>query len=89
MESDPHWINKREMKMSRLSYDDCYQSIARYAPDMLSHFNDRWERFPQGGNAAMIVNFLNDKAQEYYKFGCDEVGKELANVAGEIIFREK
>lgn len=68
-------------------YYQVQQIISKYAPEMAVSFADKWERFPVGGNAAMIVNYLNDKAQFYYSIGCENIGVELVNAATEIIVR--
>ena len=73
--------------MKRLSYDDVYQILSMYANEMLPFFADGWSRFPQGGNAAMIVNYLNDQAKLWYKINPD-VATKLVEAATEIIFRE-
>ena len=76
------------MEIKRMSYSEVYDVIALYAHEMLKYFADGWSRFPQGGNAAMIVNYLNDKAQFYYDVN-ENVAKKLAAAGGEIIAREK
>lgn len=70
-----------------LTYNQVQQTIFKYADEMAVPFADRFERFPQGGVAAMIANYLNDRAQFYYNFGCPEIGKECAEAAAEIIVR--
>ena len=77
------------METRHMTYDDVYQVIAKYAGEMLPVFADSWSRFPQGGAAAMVVNYLNDKATMYYSFGADEAAKDCAFAAAEIITREK
>jgi len=73
-------------KTQRLLYHEVYKIIATYANEVLPDFADRFERFPQGGQAAMIVNYLNDRAQFWYSID-KSVGESLANAAGEIIVR--
>lgn len=69
-------------------YSEVQQIILKYAPEMAPHFADRFERFPRGGQAAMIVNYLNDKATFYYNLGIDDIAKQCVSAAGEIITRE-
>jgi len=70
----------------RMSYDDVFQVITKYAPEMQANFADKFSRFPKGGNAAMIVNYLNDKA-DFYRAINEKVSTDLVNAAGEIIVR--
>ena len=72
--------------MSHLSYDDVFCLISKYAPEMQSHFADKFSRFPVGGNAAMIVNYLNDKA-DFYRSIDETIANDLVDAAGEIIVR--
>jgi hypothetical protein len=69
-----------------MSYDDVSQIIAKYAPEMQVPFADRFNRFPVGGNAAMIVNYLNDKG-DFYRTIDKKVSDDLINAAAEIIVR--
>ena len=73
-------------KPRRMSYDDVAQVITKYAPEMQPHFADKFSRFPEGGNAAMIVNYLNDKA-DFYRTIDETVSTDLVDAAGEIIVR--
>lgn len=69
-----------------MSYDNVYQVIAKYAYKMLPVFADKWSRFPEGGNAAMIVNYLNDMADFYRNIDIN-ITNEILNAAAEIIAR--
>ncbi|MCD6516439.1 MAG: hypothetical protein J7L72_03315 [Candidatus Aminicenantes bacterium] len=69
-----------------MTYSDVQNVIVRYAPEMAQPFADGFSRFPVGGNAAMIVNYLNEKAQFYYNIN-KEVAELLAAAASEIIIR--
>lgn len=69
-----------------VSYADVFQTITKYAPEMQPYFADKFSRFPEGGNAAMIVNYLNDKAA-FYRDIDKSIADELVNAAGEIIVR--
>ena len=69
-----------------MSYDDVYKTIARYANEMLPYYADGWSRFPQGGNAAMIVNYLNDQSNFYRKIN-KNIANDLLDSATEIIVR--
>ena len=60
--------------------------ITTYASEMLPLWADRFERWPQGGQAAMIANYLNDHAETYRKIAPD-VCKQMIEVATEIIVR--
>ena len=71
----------------RLTYSQVEAIIRQYAPEMLSHFTDRWSRFPEGGQASMIINYLTDRGREYYDLGLPEIGEQLAQAGGEIIAR--
>ena len=77
------------METRHMTYSDVYNVIAKYAGEMLVYFADSWSRFPQGGTAAQIVNYLNDKSAMYYSFGADEAAKDCAWAAAEIITRER
>ncbi|OEU68416.1 MAG: hypothetical protein BBJ57_02305 [Desulfobacterales bacterium PC51MH44] len=72
--------------MKRKSYSESYDLISRYANEMLPYFADGWSRFPQGGNAAMIVNFLNTQA-DFWRDHNPELCQDLLDVATEIITR--
>ncbi len=74
--------------MHRMSYGDCHEIVARYAPEILQLFSVKRGKFPQGGNASMVVSFLNDHADKWRDGGCSDIGDKLAEVAGEIIFRK-
>ena len=75
-------------KPKQMSYDDVFCLISKYAPEMMSPFADKFSRFPVGGNAAMIANYLNDKADFYRSILEDEtIANDLVNAAGEIIVR--
>ena len=82
----PDWeiIPKRSTR--RMSYDDVFQVITKYAQEMQPYFADAWSRFPQGGNAAMIANYLNDKADVYRTID-DNITNDLLDAATEIIVR--
>ena len=84
--SKPDWeiIPKRRPK--RMTYDDVFQIITKYAHEMQRHFADKFSRFPEGGNAAMIVNYLNDKA-DFYRTIDENIANDLVDAAGEIIVR--
>ena len=70
----------------RMSYDDVFQVIAKYACEMQPYYADGWSRFPQGGNAAMIANYLNDKA-DFYRIIDANITNDLLDAATEIIVR--
>ena len=72
---------------TRMSYNDVFETVRDYAPEMLHVFADKFERFPAGGNAAMIANYLNDHADFWRKLGLDDVAEKMVNAAGEIIVR--
>ena len=72
----------------RLSYSEVQNIILNYAPEMAPYFADGWSRFPQGGNAAMIVNYLNDHAETYRKIA-PEITELMIDAAAEIIIRER
>ena len=74
------------MATKRMSYDDVYKIIAKYANDMLPHFADGWSRFPEGGNAAMIANFLNERA-DFYRTRNESITNDLLDASCEIITR--
>lgn len=69
-----------------MSYDDVYNVIAKYAPEMLQYYADKWSRFPRGGNAAMIVNYLNDRCMWWHDHDKD-TALIIADAAAEIISR--
>jgi hypothetical protein len=71
----------------RLSYDDVLDIITYYAPEILPHFTNGCSRFPVGGKAAMIANYLNDISQHYYNLGFYYITKDIVNAAGEITHR--
>jgi hypothetical protein len=75
--------------MHRMSCNDCHEIIARYAPEILQLFSVKRGKFPQGGNASMVVSFLNDHAGKWRDGGYCDIGDKLVEVAGEIIFRKK
>jgi sugar/nucleoside kinase (ribokinase family) len=72
-----------------MTYAEVRDVIAKYAHEMLPRFADGWSRFPRGGNAATIVNYLDDKAQMHYRLGNDDIGRLLAEAGAEIIVRER
>jgi len=82
----PDWeiVSKRSPR--RMSYDDVFQVISKYAGEMQPYFADGWSRFPQGGTAAMIVNYLNDKA-DFYRTIDGNITNDLLDAATEIIVR--
>ena len=69
-------------------YVDVQAIITTYAPEMLPDFADRFSRWPQGGTAATIVNYLNDRATFWYNFDAT-IAKRIAEAAAEIISREQ
>ena len=69
-----------------MTYSEVQDIILRYAPEMAVPFADKFSRFPEGGNAAMIVNYLGDKAQFWYDIDT-KIGKLLADAGAEIIVR--
>lgn len=69
-----------------MTYEDVCQVITKYAHEMLPYFADRWSRFPQGITAAMIANYLNDKA-DFYRDIDTNIANDLLNSATEIIVR--
>lgn len=69
-----------------MNYQEAQNIIILYANEMAPHFADKFQRFPKGGNAAMIVNYLNNRSQFWYSIK-RSVGKSLAEVAAEIIIR--
>jgi hypothetical protein len=69
-----------------MSYDDVFRVITKYAPEMQVYFADKFSRFPEGGNAAMIVNYLNDKA-DFYRTIDESIADDLVDAATEIIIR--
>jgi len=69
-----------------VTYAEVQKLILTYAPEMAGPFADRFERFPEGGSAAMIANYLNDKAKFYYDIDAS-IAKKLAEAAAEIIVR--
>ena len=74
--------------MKRLTYDDCYNVIALYAPKMLPVFADGWSRFPQGQAASMIVNQLDLQEKSWIKID-ETIAQKIAEVKNEIILREE
>lgn len=74
------------MNNKRMTYDDVFRIITKYATEMQPHFADKFSRFPQGGNAAMIVNYLNDKA-DFYRTIDESIANGLIDAATEIIVR--
>lgn len=80
------WVIVPKRKVKRMSYDDVFQVITKYALEMQSTFADKFSRFPEGGNAAMIVNYLNDRADFYWTID-ENIANDLADAAGEIIVR--
>ena len=72
----------------RMTYSEVQQIIFKYAPEMAPCFADGWSRFPQGGNAAMIVNYLNDHAETYRTLS-PEIAELMIDAATEIIIRER
>jgi len=78
--------NTKQRSPRHMTYDEVRRVITQYAVEMLPYFADGWSRFPQGGNAAMIVNYLNDKAA-FYRPIDDDVAADLLDAATEIIVR--
>jgi hypothetical protein len=71
-----------------MTYNEVQNIIGRYASEMAPYFADHWSRFPRGGTAAMIVNYLQERCNFYYDAGIPEVSKQLSDAAAEIIARE-
>ena len=71
----------------RMTYDEVYKVIATYANEMLPLFADGWSRFPEGGNAATIVNYLNDRASFFYDINEPDTATTIVDAATEIIVR--
>ena len=69
-----------------MTYAEVQKLILMYAPEMAEPFADRFERFPEGGNAAMIANYLNDRASFYYNIN-ERIAKKLAKASAEIVVR--
>jgi hypothetical protein len=82
----PDWEIVPKRSPRRMSYDDVFQVITKYAHEMQPYFADGWSRFPQGGNAAMIANYLNDKA-DFYRTIDTNIANDLIDSATEIIVR--
>jgi len=85
-DSAPDWEIVPKRSPRRMSYDDVFQVITKYAHEMQPYFADGWSRFPQGGNAAMIANYLNDKA-DFYRTIDTNIANDLLDSATEIIVR--
>lgn len=66
---------------------DVEQAIAKYTPEKLSLFADRFERWPIGKDAASIANSLLDREKLYLNMGCVLEAKECRETATEIINR--
>ena len=79
----PNWEIIPKRKPRRMSYDDIFQIITKYAQEMQRHFADKFSRFPEGANAAMIVNYLNDKA-DFYRTIDEKIANDLVDAAAEI-----
>jgi len=82
----PDWEIVPKRSPRRMSYDDVFQVITKHAHEMQPYFADGWSRFPQGGNAAMIANYLNDKA-DFYRTIDTNIANDLLDSATEIIVR--
>ena len=82
----PDWEIVPKRSPRRMSYDDVFQVITKHAHEMQPYFADGWSRFPQGGNAAMIANHLNDKA-DFYRTIDTNIANDLLDSATEIIVR--
>lgn len=82
----PDWEIVLKRTPRHMSYDDVFQVITKYAHEMQHHFADKFSRFPEGGNAAMIVKYLNDKA-DFYRTIDENIANDLVDAAAEIIVR--
>lgn len=72
--------------MKDMSYDEVFNVIAKYASDILPFFADKFNRFPQGDNALMIANCLNDKA-DFFRTIDSDISDNIRDAAKEIIKR--
>ncbi|HOD97372.1 MAG TPA: hypothetical protein PLT63_01220 [Syntrophales bacterium] len=82
----PDWEIVPKRKPRRMSYAEVLQVITKYAPEMQHCFENKFGRFPKGGEAAMIVNYLNDTA-DLYRAERENIVNDLVDAATEIIVR--
>jgi hypothetical protein len=66
-----------------MTYDDTYNVIARYAPELLASFADKFSRFPVGGNAYQVSDGLGKKAS-FYKNIDKKIAEECESAAKEV-----
>lgn len=59
--------------------------IAIYAPEVTSYFANRFKRWPIGQSAAVIIDYLEQKADFWYGIDKD-VAKKISEAATEILY---
>lgn len=68
--------------MDTITYDYAMSTIAFYANDVLYLFADKWNRWPAGSQAEIILSLLADRQAQYeaiggqtFEYAADELNK--------------
>ena len=69
-----------------MTYTEARNIIIKYANEMTEPFSDRFQRFPEGGCAVIIANYLQDRADYWYDID-KRISALVMDVAIEIIIR--
>jgi hypothetical protein len=67
-----------------MNYDEVYRMVARYVPELLHLFADKWSRWPSSPNADGLILALYAKGKWYKAMKCEEQFFECMEAAGRI-----
>jgi hypothetical protein len=68
------------------TYQECRETLAAYAYDVIELFADKWERWPNEHASRIIANRLNASIKTWLKFD-KTVAQQIEQVRDEIIKR--